>query len=690
MARNIKKASPRPTLASNTSKPAKYRRRGNVLILIVAIVLGIIVLLVLFALGYVRLLGTGSEQKTAIEAAAIAAARDISNIVIDTDTFGFVGLSDSAPNGAATTAGDNFCTPVHSINTLIGTARIDYLIASQPGLDMPVWRQLASQDLSDAKDAATQLIAAINAAIQPGGSGKDKNGQKLTPYVSAEAAYKQNQIRMTGSSNYVNGSMKLSLGAIAGGTTTNVPVPQPLSADSTLNSTNTSNGYYKSYIDVPIADQDYVFAGIGSSIKLVDWKKWVPAVPGLPYQFPTILRAEAQQIVHNATAADQTIISVACAQPASVYDPRPAPGALTISFPDGMPNYDQVLSMPLDLYGNVLSDPSRDTSDFYDASPGDYPVSGGSQISPGTDWPITSDPLKLAASGCKLAVYDWIRRAGTRANIDSVVGMHYTPFLPQGPDVPWPPPPNVPAGNIPRGIVHIYKFDTDGIIDYEGREIKPAPWWVISDRQNLIECYDAITDGAKPFTVQPVPLTIVPPVTIPAGQVEFTPRYDMFIRFYSRKYGPPGGQHFGEPMDNDMVSCLDQDIPPEAMLKLDPDGLHGKATTSFRISDRGAKSKSPPLIGAGIGAIPTLMPQDDFAFKWALVSIGGPQVDSNPALYRKFYNGTGLRQTYMTNGSVTDIRFRRVVIGKDPVSTVVNLLGTVLPIQKQQGYVGQK
>lgn len=653
------------------------------LILITAIVLGIIALLVLFALGYVRLIGTGSEQKTAIEAAAIAAARDVSNIVIDTDAFGYVGLSDSAPNGSATAAGDNFCTPVHSINTLIGTARLDYLIASQPGLDSPVWRDLATQDLDNARTAATQLISTINDAIKPGGSGVDKDGQKVTPYQSAEDAYKKNQIRMTGSSNYVNGSLKLALGAVASGTITNVPTPTPAGADASLNSSNTSAGYYRSYVNIPLGDQDYVFAGIGSAIKLVDCKKWVDTVPGLPYQFPTIIRAEAQQVVHNATAADQTIWSVACAQPASIYDPRPAPGALTISFPDGRPNGNQALTMPIDLYGGVLSDPSRDASDYYDATPGDYPVSGGSQINPGSDWPVASDPLHLAASGCKLAIYDWIRRAGTRADIDSVVGMHYTPFLPQGSDVPWPPPPNAPAGKIPRGIVHIYKFDSDGVIDYEAKEIKPAPWWVISDRQNLIECYDAITDGANDFTVKPVPLTIVPPVTIPAGEVEFTPRYDMFVRFYSRKYGPPGGQHFGEPMDN-------KDLLSFSSLKIDNHQKHGTASLGYQDTGCGAKTKSPPLIGSGIGAIPTLMPQEDFAFKWTLISIGGPQVDQNPTLYQKFNNGSGLRQTYTTNGSVTDIRFRRVVIGKDPVSTVVNLAGQVLPIQKQQGYVGQK
>ncbi len=655
--------------------------RGNVLILIVAFTLGIIVLVVLFGLGYIRLIGTSSEQKTAIEAAAIAAAKDLSSIVVDTPEFGFVSLSDAAPIGTATAAGDSFPVPVHSINTLIGTARLDYLIASQPDLDIPAWKELAEADLNKARDAADKLIDKLKDSIKPSGTATDKSGTTVRPYISAEAAYKSNQIRMTGKSNYVSGSLKLSLGAIEA-IGTNVPVPSPVTSDLTLNSTNMTGGFYKSYINVPLGNVDFVFAGVGSSIKLCDSRKWVPSISGLPYQYPTIVRAEAQQLVKNATAGDQTITAVACAQPASVFDPRPAPGALTISFPDGIPDGNEALRQPLDLYSGVLSS-ADDVCDYLDASPGDYPTTSGSKMEANTAvWPITSDPNILASSACKLAVFDWLRRAGTRADVDSVVGMHTTPFMPQGADVPWPP--TAPVGNIPDGIAHVYRFDTDGIIDYEGIEEKPYPWWVVSDRQNLIECFDAITDGATPFTVKPVPLTIVPPISIPLGEVEFTSRYDMYVRIYSRRYGNPGGKHEGEPMDNNLVSFRRHKIA----------GRDRLVASSFQqFSGRGAKKKQPPLVGIGVGAIPTLMPQEDFAFKWNIINLGGPEIDRASNLYEKF-DGTGgsstLRPTYRTNGSVADIRFRRVIIGKDPVSGVINVLGSVLPIQKQQGYVGEK
>lgn len=62
----------------------KRSKRGNMLILVVAF-LFIVLALCIFALGYAKMVGSGSEQKTAIEAAALAAARDMSKIVVNTD-----------------------------------------------------------------------------------------------------------------------------------------------------------------------------------------------------------------------------------------------------------------------------------------------------------------------------------------------------------------------------------------------------------------------------------------------------------------------------------------------------------------------------------------------------------------------------------------------------------------------------
>ncbi|HMP54901.1 MAG TPA: hypothetical protein PKD05_25345, partial [Candidatus Melainabacteria bacterium] len=73
---------------------------GNMLILITAAIVGIMIGLMIFGLGFVRLLGTSQEQRTAIEAAALAAARDCTRICIPTAEVGWVSLSDYVPNGS--------------------------------------------------------------------------------------------------------------------------------------------------------------------------------------------------------------------------------------------------------------------------------------------------------------------------------------------------------------------------------------------------------------------------------------------------------------------------------------------------------------------------------------------------------------------------------------------------------------
>jgi len=241
---------------------------GNMIILITAVVFVIFALL-LFALSFIRVIGSHAEQRTAIEAASLAAARDVSNIVINTPEFGYIGLSDSAPSGANTVAGDTFYTPVHSVNTLIGTVRLDMIIANDLGV--PAFEELALNDLAAIKNRANQLFDVIEGSLTSTGSANDKHGNVVSPYVSAENAYQQNQIRMTGGSSYVPGSLQMQIGTILGGSATNVPVPQPASADGSLNSSNTIAGYYKSYVNIPYNGQDFYFQAVGdNAVILVD------------------------------------------------------------------------------------------------------------------------------------------------------------------------------------------------------------------------------------------------------------------------------------------------------------------------------------------------------------------------------------------------------------------------------------
>lgn len=649
-----------------------YRKpSGNMLILVGAFIF-IILAIAIFGIGYLRILGSSSEQKTAIEAAALAAAREVSNIVINTPEFGFVGISDSAPTGTTTVAGDTFYTPVHSINTLIGTARLDLIIAD--ALGVPELEELALSDLTAAKLRADELVNEIQISLASGGTAQDKNGNTITPYTAAEQAYQQNQVRMTGSSNYVTGSLQLTLGALSEPGITNVPIPNPPSADGSLTSANTLAGNYRSYINIPFKGQDFVFAGIGDAVKIVDSKRFVSA-PGLPYFHRTIIRAEAQQQVQDTgLGKTSTLRAVACAQPGSVYDPKPFPGALTVSFPDGMPTGPTTMSTPRDLYGPPLST-AGNQSDFYMASIGDYPVDVGSGIANDSSWPISSDTDQLPANACKIAFYDWLKRAGTKANVNSVLGMHSTPFDTQGPDVPWGPP-AANLGVIPRGIVHIYRFDSDGLVSYDSEDQKPEPWYVVGHEQSFVECFDAMTNSASVITKNPVSLPSAFfswPVTTSNATITFTPSYDLFIRIYSRRLGRiNGGKHAGEPMDNDVVALKAR----PRIVRISNLPKAGRSIFRTTISGSGANKKWWKKGGAGfIGAPPGLTSRDDFP------SLAGGNISTTPSLYEKYDAvGGGVRQTYNVNGSVADIRFRRVLTINDDSS----------PPRTEFAYVGEK
>src|SRR5579883_2106806 len=89
-------------------KRLKHRKRANVIVFMVAVSGTFLLAFMLFALSFARLLGTNHEQKSGIDAAALAAAKDLSRIVVDDPNFGLIGLSDSAPIGRGSIAGDNY------------------------------------------------------------------------------------------------------------------------------------------------------------------------------------------------------------------------------------------------------------------------------------------------------------------------------------------------------------------------------------------------------------------------------------------------------------------------------------------------------------------------------------------------------------------------------------------------------
>lgn len=617
------------------------------LILITAVTLGIVLVILLFMMSYMRILGSQSEQKTAIEAAALAAAREMSKIVVQNDDFGFVGLCDSAPTGTGTSAADTYYTSVHSINTLFGTTLLDYIIANEAG-DAQL-QELALADQTKARAAADQLQAVLVGSLVSGGTGQDKDGNTISPYTAAENAYRDNQIRMTGSSTYQAGSLTLQLGALQGGSATHTNTP--VGWGSSHASSATVGQYYRSYVPVNYNGRTWVFAGIGDAVKLVDFKLWQASATGVPYQHRTIVRAEAVQNL-NDNGVTRSIRTVACAQPASNLDHRPAPGALVLSYPDGVPNGACAQNKMSDLFHPSCMADSDDDVDMYVSTNGDYPVDGpSSMVLDSTGWPLASDPDHKAANACKIAVYDWLKHAGTKASVGAVVNAFNSPWNAAAPlTVSWPPG-GASTDQIPNGIAHIYRFAPNGNVYYQSKIIKPNPYYVVAENQTYFEGFEILTNGAaSTITVEPVNLG--PPIDDPDGKVILELGYDVYVRDYARKPGSNrGGKHAGEPINDPLI------VKDTSEVKLIAASSGHATCEQVRMDGLGAKKQSQGG-GGGSGSLPLIAPQEDFAFLWNGTLM---QIYRNPALYVTFATGgpTPIRTTYQDEGTTCEIRLRR-------------------------------
>lgn len=591
------------------------RIRGGTLALIAALSAAVIIAILLFALAYTRLLGSNQEQKTAIEAASIAAAKDAGRIVIEDNNFGYISLSDAAPVGQATKAADGFSLPVKSINTIMGTIRLDLIIADK--LNNQVMKSFAKRDLQNLKIAKDKLILALEAALVPGGTGKDIDGNTVEPYKSAEDAYKTNQIRMTGNSRYVSGSLRLTLGSVTDTLQTNIPLPKPNSW-AAVGSGQSQSGFYLAHVNCPFDGEDFVFAGISDKIKLVDTTKFAKTISSLPYQMPAIVRAEADQLFQE---GNRVVHSIACACSASVFDPIPAPGSLSIAFPDGRhPAIDQ----PIDLLQWAKLTGSSPMTIESPSGTSDFPNSSGGSMSPGS-W--TGPGSATVSNVWSQVLYDWYRQSGTKLDAKSAIDMQNNALLTPG----------LP-GPFTTGFMDIYQVDQTGLITQKMSLIAPDPFESVSNKQMYAE-------------LKAVDQTVVGKSGTPAD-------WDVYIRDQVTQWGNPnGGIHAGQPLGNPAVALLP---PSKSKMICHKPSFTQIGSTKWRVlageyggSGNGASSggSADASSGAGYGpggVIPlNFGPRDDFGG----ATVPGPTVISFPS-------GTGMPGVYLQNGSAGSIRFR--------------------------------
>ena len=605
---------------------------GNTLALIAAISAGILILILLFALSYTRLMGSNQEQRTAVEAAALAAAKEVSRIVINDPNFGYVSLSDAAPIGKATAAGDNYFLPVNGINTMMGTIRLDLIIADNLG-NLPM-KALAKRDLANLKLAKENLINEIRQALTGAGNSKDIDGNAVNPYTSAETAYNQNLVRMSGNATYVANSMKLTLGSINAPMQTNVPIPKP-SSYANVDDDQAMNGFYMSGINIPYAGEDFVFAAIGDSLKLVDPRKFAETQSGVPYQMPAIIKAEAdQRIQDQADKSYRVVHAQTCAATASVYDPKPAPGTMSISFPDQMPP-------EITTIGTIWTLPNMNGPgpiDIKTSNNGDYPEPGATLVPNTWSGGGTPNGTTVAAGG----FYDWLRRSGARLNADQAIKLINEPLTNSG----------IPS-------IHIFSVKPDGTIQYNyDPTLDTAPYWVASENQMYGVALDALASSN--------------------GNA-----YDIHIRDYGYRPGTiSGGKHGGEPLKNSQV------VVPIAMLHAGQTiATVGSKRLEIASSGTSGTIYGGDCGGGGDGATwnwignpppgpPTKVTINGVNYKiWPNACGGAAGLVRNdfgmpgglPLVQFLFGPAAGLdRPTYLQNGAAVDIRFRHAIPYVDP------------------------
>jgi hypothetical protein len=389
--------------------------------LLISLLIGVVLVILFFSLSMIRMVGSHQEQKTSIEAAALAGANCLSRIVIEDPNFGLVSLSDSPPVGTATAAGDNYYVEVRSISSILATVRLDMIIADK--LKSSAMQQYARTDYQNALAAHERLLNAIKAAVAPGATSKDKDGNLLSPYQEAVNAYNSNCMRMNGgTASLVPGSFKLTLGW-ADKLMTNTQVPTPMQI-SQVKLTQEGNRCYLPFINIPCSGSAFIFPAVSDDSDIVDLDNYHAGAPDLPYSLPDIVRCDADEQFqykdeYGRTQVETTHIA-ACAEPPCLVDHNPNPGALSIAFSAGMiPD----IAKPGDL---LLNTNLKYAPCDYVQSPlsGDYPQAPLTQVV----LPGASSTHPALGTVMNLAIYDWIRRQRTNIDVASLINAFNQPF----------------------------------------------------------------------------------------------------------------------------------------------------------------------------------------------------------------------------------------------------------------------
>jgi hypothetical protein len=368
------------------------------------------------------LVGEQQRLQAALDSTALQAAEILSRVTVNDPTFGFVGISNVSPIGIATRSASGSPLPVIGYNTLVGTVRLDNLLARQ--IDNDTFRKLAARD-ADSLEKTTQTL---NSALSECASARqrqvvtDWDGNKISAFKSARSCF----LQMLGGGESID-LTKLKTFDLALGRTQNAygtGIRNPEGAVSNQNALP----YYAPFRDYPVASKHFIFAALGANASLCSPADFLPPAPSqLSSVVCVTASVELKDPILEATPWSSWLGTTSCfnitscAQPGSCSDVSP-PGVLTVQFANGqipcIQNLSDILSSSSDL--------NEQSAELYTAVNGNFPDDPNAQL-----LPVQSEDDTPASARVVLAtaLYDWLRNQHCRpglSTLDKVLSYNFT------------------------------------------------------------------------------------------------------------------------------------------------------------------------------------------------------------------------------------------------------------------------
>lgn len=442
------------------TRRVRGERASAMLLLMLIFAMALLIFFATSCASVVKFFTAHRHAESAVEAASLAAARELSLVVVEDPNYGFVGLSDSAPTASSSIAQDGKPIPVVGINTLVATARTSMLVAKH--LNNEEYLRLAHLDAANTKAAARRLVEGLKLAMRedvraPLGI----SGKAVKPLTIARQTF----IKSLASSRTMEAvdlkNFTLELGYLSQGGTTNtsLAVSEELAEVPTA---SVQNGCYKAFRDLAVAGQSFVFACVGAQPSLVAKDQFIADQGEGKGEMPSsIVRAKAE--LEFADTRDRVFGNVfcsACAAPFSLTD-KAAAGVMIVGLPDGYPS--GYLSL-----ADYINDPrsSRTNMEMFKAHGGDYPLDAQAMLTRDIDDGQTRTLSNVFVQG----LYDWIRTAHGRVKLDTllaVIGGRMQPSI----------------GSMAYGQSLVYRFDKNGAVVVDGYFVSDVPNQIVHDRQ---------------------------------------------------------------------------------------------------------------------------------------------------------------------------------------------------------------